>query len=57
MIKKHNSAKSAEQLVWFMFLNQIFASKYKTYLPTEKELQKELEEERKLIEQERKLKE
>jgi hypothetical protein len=33
----------------------IFASKYKLYLPTEEELEKELERERKLIEIERKL--
>lgn len=33
----------------------LFASKYKLYLPTEEELKKELERERKLIEIERKL--
>lgn len=36
---------------------QIFASKYMTYLPTEEELQKELERERREIEMERKLNE
>jgi hypothetical protein len=35
---------------------QIFASKYKLYLPTEKELKKELTRERKMIEQEKRLK-
>jgi len=35
---------------------QIFASKYKLYLPTEKELKKEITRERKMIEQEIKLK-
>jgi len=34
---------------------QIFASKYKTYLPTEDELRKEIQRERKQIEQEQKL--
>ena len=34
---------------------QIFASKYMTYLPTEEELEKEIERERKEIEMERKL--
>lgn len=36
---------------------QIFASKYMTYLPTEEELQKEIERERKEVEMERKLNE
>lgn len=35
--------------------NQLFASKYMTYLPTEEELQKEIERERTQIEQEKKL--
>lgn len=34
---------------------QIFASKYQTYLPSEKELQRELEHEQEMIEQEKKL--
>ncbi len=34
---------------------QIFASKYKLYLPTEAELAKELQEERRMIEMEKKL--
>lgn len=36
---------------------QIFASQYKTYLPTEEELQKELGREIKILEQEKRLKE
>ena len=35
--------------------NQIFASKYMLYLPTEQELKKEIERQRVQIEQERKL--
>jgi predicted nuclease of restriction endonuclease-like (RecB) superfamily len=35
---------------------QLFASKYKTYLPTEKQLKKEIERERKMLEQEKRLK-
>jgi hypothetical protein len=35
--------------------SNIFASKYKLYLPTEEELKKELEKERRLIEIEKKL--
>ena len=35
---------------------QIFASKYKTYLPTEKQLKLEIERERELVEMEKKLK-
>jgi len=45
-------------IVKYSLLNeskQIFASKYMTYLPTEKELKKEIERERKAIEMERKL--
>jgi hypothetical protein len=34
---------------------QIFASKYKLYLPTEDELKKELERERKMLEMEKRL--
>lgn len=34
---------------------QIFASKYKLYLPTEDELKKELEREREMLEMERRL--
>lgn len=47
-------------IVKYSLLNdskQIFASKYMTYLPTEEELQKELERERREIEMERKLNE
>ena len=36
---------------------QIFASKYKLYLPTEKELEEELIREREMIEMEKRLKE
>lgn len=45
-------------IVKYSLLNdskQIFASKYKTYLPTEKELKKEIERERQQIEQEKNL--
>lgn len=35
---------------------QLFASKYKTYLPTEKQLKQEIEKEREIAEQEKKLK-
>ncbi len=45
-------------IVKYSLLNdskQIFASKYMTYLPTEEELQKEIERERQLIEQEKRL--
>ena len=35
---------------------QIFASKYKTYLPTEQELQQEIEKEREAVEMEKRLK-
>ena len=34
---------------------QIFASKYKTYLPTEKQLRKEIEREREIVEMEKQL--
>ena len=34
---------------------QIFASKYKTYLPTEKQLKQEIERERAIVEMEKKL--
>jgi hypothetical protein len=34
---------------------QVFASKYKLYLPTERELKEELERERKVLEMERRL--
>lgn len=47
-----------ETIVKYSLLNeskQIFASKYMTYLPTEQELKKEIERERQLIEQEKKL--
>lgn len=47
-------------IVKYSLLNdskQIFASKYMTYLPTEEELQKEIERERKEVEMERKLNE
>ena len=49
-----------ETIVKYSLLNeskQIFASKYMTYLPTEQELKKEIERERQLIEQEKKLSE
>lgn len=35
--------------------NQIFASKYKLYMPTEEELKQELEKEQELLETEQKL--
>ncbi|MFM8834437.1 MAG: PDDEXK nuclease domain-containing protein, partial [Cytophagales bacterium] len=45
--------------VMYSLLNdsqQAFAAKYKTYLPTEKQLKKEIEQERNLIESEKRLK-
>jgi len=51
-------AESNRTIVKYSLLNdsqQIFASKYKLYLPTEKELKLELSRERKMIEQEKKL--
>lgn len=45
-------------IVKYSLLNeskQLFASKYKTYLPTEKELKKEIAREREMIEQEKRL--
>jgi predicted nuclease of restriction endonuclease-like (RecB) superfamily len=50
--------KKDSTVVKYSLLNeskQIFASKYMTYLPTEEELQKEIERERKEIEMEKKL--
>lgn len=50
--------KKDSTVVKYSLLNdnkQIFASKYMTYLPTEQELKKEIERERQLIEQEKKL--
>ncbi len=50
--------KKDSTVVKYSLLNdskQIFASKYMTYLPTEKELKKEIERERKAIEMEKKL--
>ena len=47
-------AKKNETIAKYSVLNeskQIFASKYMLYLPTEEELQRELERERKLIEE------
>lgn len=52
-------AESNRTIVKYSLLKdskQIFASKYKLYLPTEKELKQELTRERKMIEQEKKLK-
>jgi predicted nuclease of restriction endonuclease-like (RecB) superfamily len=52
--------KKNETVVKYSLLNdskQIFASKYKTYLPTEKELMQEIERERALVETEKRLKE
>lgn len=49
-----------ESMVKYTLLDErksVFASKYKLYLPTENELKKELERERRIIEQERRLKE
>ena len=46
-------------IVKYSLLNdsqQVFAAKYKTYLPTEKQLKKEIEQERNLIESEKRLK-
>jgi len=53
------SAESNRTIVKYSLLKeskQIFASKYKLYLPSEKELKKELTRERKMIEQEKRLK-
>lgn len=46
-------------IVKYSLLNDsqhVFAAKYKTYLPTEKQLKKEIEQERNLIESEKRLK-
>lgn len=54
------SAESNRTIVKYSLLKeskQIFASKYKLYLPSEKELKKELTRERKMIEQEKKYRE
>lgn len=51
--------KKNKTVVKYSLLNdskQIFASKYKTYLPTEKELMQEIERERELVESEKRLK-
>ena len=45
-------------IVKYSLLNdskQIFASKYKTYLPTEKQLKQEIEREREMVEMEKRL--
>jgi hypothetical protein len=52
-------AESNRTIVKYSLLKdsqQIFASKYKLYLPTENELKRELSRERKMIDQEKKLK-
>ena len=51
--------KKDNTVVKYSLLNEskhVFASKYMTYLPTEEELEKEIERERKAIEMERRLK-
>lgn len=51
-------SEKEEAVVKYSVLNdgkRIFASKYKLYLPTEEELKKELEHEREVIEQEKRL--
>lgn len=53
-------AKKDNTVVKYSILNdskQLFASQYKTYLPTEKQLKEEIEKEREMAEQEKRLKE
>jgi len=51
--------KKDETIVKYSVLNeseQLFASRYKTYLPSEKQLKEEIEREREIVEQEKRLK-